>query len=169
MKTISRVFTFVLALAMCLSLGTVAFAAEPDVSSEDAQPRVLGQATFLVSSDGVVPLESEGKIMPRSSISGYKQQTLNGGAASMVIPCTSSGWGGYGVTIQTSSSYEDADIHVFGTVQSGNASSFEGMMTTNDELQFHNLMHLGNVSEFIILFSTDEGTRPYRATVWIYG
>lgn len=164
MKKLSRLFILCLVIAFCLAATTTSFAAdlEPTSPSSDSH-QLIGCVTLSVDENGVTPISA------RSSISGYGHVTINGEGQGVYINCTSSGFGGMGITVKTSCSSGTKNIQMFGTPVIGSASviSVRGM-TTNQELKFNNLQQ-DNLKRYFIGLTCPSGTPPFLAEVWIYG
>lgn len=174
-KIVKRILVALMATVVCMSFGLTASAVELHMEDYNgtAQCDTPYELRYSVTDSGVVLLNS-GSISPMSyysSISGYSSKTVDGGSQYIIIPCTSSGIGGMGITIKTSCSKGNYTIQFAGCCQPGNgsASTIEGTMTTNEEKYFDNLWQLGNVTEYYILLSTASGTPSYTVSVWIYG
>lgn len=178
MKLVNRFFSVLTAVVMCLSLGFSTYAADltsADIGNDISQKELVYEVSYLVNDCGVSVLNpdiSSGKPLSlTSSISGYAQKTVSGGSQYIIIPCTSSGIVGMGITIKTSCSSGTYTVNYSGCCQPGDgtASTIKGSMTTNSEKQINNLYQFGDVSEYYILLSTSSDTPSYTVTVWIYG
>lgn len=179
MKLINRLFSVLIAVVMCLSLGFSSYATNytsEDIGNDTTQKEPIYKVSYLVNDCGISVLNSDihsGNIplSLTSSISGYAKKTVSGGSQYIIIPCTSSGIGGMGITIKTSCSSGTYTVNYSGCCQPGNgtASTIKGSMTTNSEKQINNLYQFGDVSEYYILLSTSNDTPSYTVTVWIYG
>ena len=157
-----------LAFAMCFVMSTSAFAETAEAEST-LTSNVIGEATYLVSDDGITLVSSSGDpgIMPLSSVSGYNQATYGSGTSTLVIKCNGSGSGGMGITIQASCSYGDYKINFHGYAYNGEASSINSFVVTNNTRELHNL-HQNTLREYRIEF-TASGVPDYLVKVWIYG
>lgn len=154
-KMSKRFLALVFALIMCFSLTATAFAAE----TENMETQI--NASEEVAND-------DSGIMPHSSVSGYARKTLTKSNNIIDISCTSSGWGGMGITVKTSSA-SNTQVSFFGAPFGDNsiAEQISGNMSTNAEKQFHNLSHNG-LSDYYLVFTIPDGV-SIDVQVWIYG
>lgn len=174
MKNIKRTLAIIMAIAMCFSMSTFAFATEPSDSEEPSAiyGNVIGEATYLVSDGDMTLVDSSGDtagIMPLSSIGGYNQKTITGGKGSILIDCNGQGWGGMGITIRTSCSYGDYPLIFEGLATIGSGSYIQGVISTNGEKFFSDLGQ-NNLDVYAITFQgTQSYTPDFLVRVWIYG
>lgn len=163
MKLTRRLFSCLLALALCLSMSVSAFATEIETVDNTVAPVVYKDNMDASSGD-------DSGIMPLSSLSGYAYQRIYKGNHIMFIDCDGSGIGGMGITIKTDCSTVNP-IKVVGHVADGCGFASEiksTPMTTKQELKLNNLSHMG-LSRYIIAFDIPDGTPEFDAYVWIYG
>lgn len=141
-KMVKRILAVMISTIMCLSLG-LTVSAETVASSSN---------TFSTNN-------------ARSMISGYEQLSITPDHRSIVIYCDIQGNGGMGITIKNSCT-ETYNVGVQILSPDYNDPIYTGTMSTNSEIQFHNLYHYtGN--PYIVVFS-NVGT-SFLTQVWIYG
>lgn len=163
-KNLKRIFAFLFATIMMLSVALPASAAEisDDITNKQAQ-----LVTFEVTSDDVLSIDSNGGISLYSSINGYQQRTLTSPNASLTVPLTGSGTGGMGITVKTSSSWNGymsmmiADS--YNTIFAQNYAIY-----SNTEVQFHNLTH-HNPARMYFIFEGIPSGKSVLVQAWVYG
>lgn len=162
-NTTKRISSFILALVLCFSFSTYAFAAEVSTSADDVVTgedlHIIGEYTFEVTEDG---------IMPYSSVGGYNQKAITADDRTLVIECSGSGMGGMGITIETTCSQGAFSIDYAGASYIGDASTITGTMKTQDHLELHNLWQ-SNLQEYYLFFTIPSHISSYFVKVWIYG
>lgn len=159
-----RLFSFLLAATLlCVGFVTPTYAAE---TGKDAEPKCY---TIEVSSNGVESISDESgyDISTCSSISGYNQRSIKPGDAGITISATSSGWGGMGVTIETSSSWNGK--MKANMVDSDGRHFFEGReVPSNDNTKITGLWHY-NPAYYYLTFGGIPSGQSVFIKVWIYG
>lgn len=161
MKKLSKLFSLLVVVALCLAMSVPAFAA--DVNADTNSNRLIGCVTLRVDENGTTPIST------RSSISGYGHVTINGDGQGVYINCNGEGFGGMGVTVKTTCSSGTHTIQMFGMPVMGDASIISSRnMTTNQELKFNNLWQ-SDLSRYFVGLTCPSGTPPFLAEVWIYG
>lgn len=163
MKLSRRLFACLLAVVLCFSASASASATEIE-TVDSTLPSVMPNENTDVFS------KNNSGVMPLSSLSGYGYQRIYKGNHIMIIDCDSSGFGGMGITIKTESS-NSYPITVLGAPLEGCGYASEiprTAMTTNQEIQLHDLAHF-SLGRYVIAFDIPDGTPEFDAYVWIYG
>lgn len=146
----------------CLTVSASAEEVLPE-NSEEVQGQLV---TFEVTSDGVVQIDSDGNITPRSSISGYGAENVTNDNW-LMVPVQSEGVGGMGITVKTSSSWNGymsmLIVDAFDTVYVENYAIY-----SNDEKEFHDLTNYYPVRFYFIFDGIPDGESVY-VQAWIYG
>lgn len=164
MKGIKRRILGILLSAMfVLSFGTTAFAAETGETNE------AKCYNLEVTSEGVSSItDAEGNtVSPRSTISGYEQTTLSGDPAGIVVYVDSSGWGGMGVTVKASSSwngYMNLDI----LSSEGDIPAQGKAVYSNGETYLNDLFHY-NPPYYLFSFRGIPSGQSVFVQIWVYG
>ncbi len=160
MKKFKRIISIVLVAVMCLALNVTAFAAEITSNSS-------------VSSDTEVVVGQEDEIMPlgTGSISGYAYKRLTSTDRAIIVPLSASGFGGMGVTIRVSSSYQ-GKVDCVGRVVSYTplmwVDGIDGQVSTNGETYFKGNHLGGDGLEFVIALDVPSGVEM-DVWIWVYG
>lgn len=150
-KLAQRFIPFLMVLAMSFNLGINTFAAE-------------------VPNDAIPLSQQSSEVMPRSSISGYAQKTITSSDAYIEVPTTSSGVGGMGITIKTSSSSSGTMNFNGSPLYNIVTSTISGSIALNNgQYEAHNLVHDDSVGTYYIWFSNIPAGASVKVQVWIYG
>lgn len=154
-----KFFSMILILMLTMSFSTAVFATEPE-NMVDTKYDVSSR------SDRIAPVSA------RSSISGYASYTVGTGSGtvgSVIIPVDSSGIGGAGATITTSSSSTYATTvriyEVDGPIFSKRLMK-ESKISSNGTYYFENMTHY-QPQYIVIEFDTIQTNINVQA--WIYG
>lgn len=165
-----RILTILTALVMCLGSSTSAFASESQ-DNKDADKNATCY-NLEVTSDGIASITDEkgnevSSISPRSSISGYNQATLSGDPAGIIVYINSSGWGGMGVTIETSSSWHGyMSLDILG---SDGSIPLEGRSIYSDKsTEINDLFHY-NPAYYLFSFRGIPSGQSVSVKIWVYG
>ena len=159
----TRILGALMALMLCAGFTTTAFAAEP---VENGEAKCY---TFEVTSEGITSVkdESGNEITPRSSISGYEQATISGDPAGVIVYPSSSGWGGMGVTVKTSSSWNGyMNLDIIG--EDGSVPLEGKSIYSNKETPINNLWHY-NPAYYLFSFRGIPSGQSVFVQIWIYG
>lgn len=155
--------TFLSAMMGCMALSTTAFAAEPQADVNSTCYSVE------LTSEGITSITDENgnAVSPRSSISGYASSTLTSNPAGVFVLVDSQGWGGMGITVKASSSwngYMSLDVvgHDGSTPISGKA------VYSNSETVFNNLWH-NTPESYIFSFRGIPSGQSVTVYIWVYG
>ncbi len=150
-KLAQRFIPFFMALAMCFNLGINTFAVE-------------------VPNEAIPLPQQSSEVMPLSSISGYAQKTITSSNAYIEVPTTSSGVGGMGITIETSSSSSGSMDFNGAPLNNILTSTISGKIALNKgHYEAHNLIHDDSVGTYYIFFSNIPAGASVKVQVWIYG
>lgn len=155
-----RIFTSLLAMAMCLSMSLPVCAAEP--TENDAI--FYGTFTITAGDEGIMPL---------GTIGGYGQATITHSNNTIYISCDSEGsetGSGMGITIKTTCSKDNGAIVGFDgeKYSGGDASKITGYMGLNSEVKRSNL-YQNNTTGYRISFTLPQNCPSFTVQVWIYG
>ena len=168
MKKFSKRFiALFLAVITVLSLTVSASAAEMENTNNDPEEVVAQHITYEVTSEGIVSVETDDGVAPCSSISGYANGTFTTVDCLLSFPVVSSGEGGMGITVKTSSSwdgYMSMDIGPGGQEWYIN----DYAMPSNGERQFHDLYHETPMNIGMYLYGIPNGQSVY-VEIWVYG
>ena len=154
------------AMVMCMILGTTAFAAEPEKTVDATYYNVE------LTSDGITSITDENgnAINPNSltsSISGYDAGTLTGDPDGIQVVVNSEGWGGMGVTIKASSSWNGyMSLDMLG--DDGHTPLTGAVVHSNSETYFNNLWHYSPMSYLFSFRGIPAGQSVY-VQIWVYG
>ncbi len=154
------------AIMLVLALGTTAFAAEVE------EPCDATAYNVELTSDGVASITDEdgnpvSDSVLRSSISGYDQDTLTANNPGIAVYVNSSGIGGMGATVETSSSWNGyMSLDVFDS--NGKIYCEDFAIYSNGTKYFNNWLH---VSPSWVLFSFKgiPSGQSVFAKIWVYG
>lgn len=160
-KIKKRIFSVLLTLALCLTCAMPTFAAEKAPAEASSTEKTAKLYTFEVSGDAE-------RSVTRSSISGYNQKSITASNDYIFVPCSVSGSGGMGITIETSCSAGTYSMEYAGAPSIGVGYSIGGTMSTNDHVEIHDLFHGTNLEEYFITFNPPSGV-SVLVKVWIYG
>ncbi len=166
MKKFSKRFIALLmaiVTTFCITITASAAEIEPNTSKEPKAHHI----EYEVTSEGVDSVTYDGIVQPRSSISGYENATFEGGGGQiLVIPVVSSGVGGMGITVKTSSSWNG---YVSMRITDGDIDYVNNYaMPSNGERQFHNLTHYSPMNIGVLIYGIPAG-KSMRIDVWVYG
>ena len=157
----TRRFVFIsLVLVLILAFSAMAFA------EEKSTPTKL--YNLEVTSEGIVGInEASVERSTTSSISGYDARTVVNTDSGVTIFVDASGFGGMGVTIKASSSWNGTMyVHMFDNL--GNVVFESEPVSSNGETQFHNLWHWSPDYFGVNCTGIPDGVSVY-VQVWIYG
>lgn len=167
-KTVNRLLSILLAIMLVLgATGTQAFA------DEVSEPEDATLYNVELTSEGIAQItDADGNPVTDSTrgtggISGFKQATLSNNPDGVFVVTQSWGFGGMGITIKTSSSwngYMSLDV-----ITSDPSVIISGSsIYSNTETQFHNLMHY-SPSYIIFKFSGIPSGQSVFVQIWVYG
>lgn len=164
-----RTFAIFMAVVMCLFTGVTSFAAE-------TQPTEKAKCYNLeVSSTGVIFCTDENGnevpyISPRSSISGYGNDSISTENPAIVIYPDASGIGGMGITVKTSSSWNGYMKLIAGAQYMGSISTIINnyAVYSNGETYFNNIMH-SFPGYIVFVFDGIPSGVIVNTQIWIYG
>ena len=159
-KKIKRLLSLVLVLTLCLSFSNLVSAKEKTDNKSVNDKELMGEYTFEVSDKGL--------ITARSSVSGYNQKTVVAGDNGLIINCNGQGYGGMGITIETSSSNGNFKVNYVGGAYIGSASSISGEIGSNAHIELNKNLWQNNLDEYLISFGVPSGVSMF-VKVWIYG
>lgn len=169
MKNFSKRFISVLmaiVTCLCFTLSVSATEFENTLGSlKETSPRHI---TYEVTSEGIVSVEEDGVILPRSSISGYTNGTCTAYYFMFKFNVTSSGSGGMGVTVKTSSSWSGYMSMDIGSPTDGYYIQ-NYAMPSNGERQFHHGLTHNSPTEMIMYFYGIPSDVSVYVEVWVYG
>lgn len=158
--------TIMTAILLVMSFGTTTFAAEPATTPD---------ATFYTlecTSEGVVSITDEdgnavSDSVLRSSISGYEQETMTTDPAGVIVYVQSSGIGGMGATVETSSSWNGyMSLDVF---DSNGKVYCEGVaVSSNGSKYFNNWLHYSPSWVWFSFRGIPSG-QSVSVQIWVYG
>ncbi len=158
--------TLMLAITLVTSLGSTVFAAEPSPTSDTTL------YTLECTSEGVVAITDEygnsvSKVSARSSISGYEQLTMTSNPTGVIVYVDSSGIGGMGATVQTSSSWDGyMSLDVF---DSNNKLYCEDVaISSNGTKYFNNWLHYSPSWVWFSFKGIPSGQSVF-VKIWVYG
>lgn len=158
-----RIIGVLMALVLCIGLTSTAFAAEPPENNE------AKCYTLEVTSEGITSVKDDvgNEVSPRSSISGYEQATISGDPAAVFVYPKSSGWGGMGVTIKTSSSWNGyMNLDILG--EDGSVPLEGKSVYSNGETKVNNLWHY-NPAYYLFSFRGIPSGQSVFVQIWVYG
>lgn len=163
---ICRIFSIFVAISMCVCLSLTTYAEEPSTVQK------VSSYTLEVTSSGIVSCQDENgndisTTSARSSINGYGSKTLNSNPSTLQVMVDAKGWGGMGVTVNASSSwngYMSLDI-----ISSDGKVPLEGAAVySNRETYFNNLKHY-NPDYLIFSFRGIPSGQSVYVQIWVYG
>lgn len=168
MKNIKRKITgfLMVAVLLCISTTSTIFAAETIGGSD------IGYYDVKVSSEGVTSITDEkGNVadssVVRSSISGSGEGTLNSGYDGIQVFVNTSGWGGMGVTVNASSSWNGyMSMDMLGS--DGSKPVRDKAVHSNGETYCNNLNHY-NPAYYLFTFKGIPSGQSVYIRIWIYG
>ena len=163
-KFLNRIIAVIMAITLTFGISIPALAADTDVKNNDKP--IAHHVEYEVSSNGLETVTYDG-IQTCSSISGYENATFEGGGGQiLVIPVVSSGVGGMGITVKTSSSWNG---YVSMRITDGDIDYVNNYaMPSNGERQFHNLTHYSPMNIGVLIYGIPAG-KSMRIDVWVYG
>lgn len=158
-----RSLCIVLLSLFVLSFSTTAFASEID-NIDNTKCYNLE-----VTSEGISSITDENgdSVSPYSTISGYEQATLTNDPAGVQVFIDSSGWGGMGVTVKASSSwngYMNLDI----LSPDGDIPAQGRSVYSNGETYLNNLFHY-NPPYYLFSFRGIPSGQSVFVQIWVYG
>lgn len=157
----TRILGALMTLILCTAFVTTAFAAEP---AENSEAKCY---TFEVTSEGITSVTDGNEVTPQSSISGYNQASISGDPASIFIYPNSSGWGGMGVTVKTSSNWNGyMNLDILG--EDGSLPLEGKSIHSNSETKINNLWHY-NPAYYMFSFRGIPSGQSVYVQIWIYG
>lgn len=167
-KTVKRLLSIVLSIMLILgATGVQAFAAD----ATDTDNVTLN--TVELTSEGIVQVtDDEGDPLDpspliESSISGFKQATLNEDPAFVFVVTNATWFGGMGITVKTFSSwsgYMSMDV----VTSDGDLPLSGRAVYSNGEVQYHDLVHY-SPSFMIFKFSGIPSDQSVFVQIWVYG
>ena len=168
MKNITKRIACIVAamLMICTCVGTTAFAAEPEETSEATCYNVE------FTSDGVQSITDEtGNAVDSptllSTISGYGDGTLTNDPDGFIIYVDSSGWGGMGVTVKASSSWNGyMSLDIVG--EDGSVPAKQRAISSNGETYLNDLFHY-NPAYYLFSFRGIPSGQSVYVQIWVYG
>ncbi len=160
-RFISVAIAMVMMLVMC---STTAFAAE----TPEADASTTKEITLAVTSEGVVSTEStDGDFSIQSWISGYEQKTISQGDPGVLVWVDGSGWGGMGVTIESSSSWSgNMYVHMLG--EDGSVP-FSNKAVYSNGISYFNNLDTHNPAYYVFNFTGIPAGQTVFVKIWIYG
>lgn len=164
-KFLNRIIAVIMAITLTFGISIPALAADTDVKNNDKP--IAHHVEYEVSSNGLETVTYDG-IQTCSSISGYENATFTGGGGHMiVVPVVSSGVGGMGITVKTSSSWSG---YVSMQIKSDDDVVYVNnyAMPSNGERKFNNLKHYSPMNVGVLIKGIPAG-KTMRIDVWIYG
>lgn len=158
--------TLMSAIMLVMSLGTTAFAAEPETTPDATL------YTLECTAEGVASITDEdgndvSESVLRSSISGYDQATLTTDPAAIIVSVDASGFGGMGATVETSSSWNGyMSLDIF----DNNAFIYyEGAAVySNGTKYFNDLKHYCPSNIWFSFRGIPSGQSVF-VKIWVYG
>lgn len=152
---------------VCMNLVTPVLAAEPNEWANSTCYNIE------LNSDGITSItdqngnEIKSDSVTRSSISGYESDTLSGNPCGVQVFVNANGWGGMGITVKTSSSWNGyMSLDVLG--DDGHAPLTSAAVYSNDETEFHNLWHYTPMY-YLFSFRGIPTGQSVSVQIWVYG
>lgn len=163
-----RLITILTATIMSISSMTTAFAADSQL--EISNPKKEAKCYNLnVTSDGITSCKDEfgNEIAPRSSISGYDRFTATQNNTGIQVLVDSEGFGGMGVTIDASSSW-NGTMKVSALYSTGSFAFQNKSASSNGETYYNNLLHF-SPSWILFKFEGIPAGKSVDIQIWVYG